>query len=90
MADVVTTINVPIEKPPLPKGPKEGVKYPINVVYCGECSLPLEYCEYYPAFDKCKAWLEKTLPDLFSRLYCGGEGRADDAEGDDGGKSSRV
>lgn len=29
--DIATT------KAPLPTGPIEGVKYPLKVVYCGEC-----------------------------------------------------
>lgn len=51
----------------LPIGPIPGVKYPIQVTYCGECSMPLEYCEYYPNYDKCKEWLQKNLPDVFEQ-----------------------
>lgn len=32
----LTGDTVPI-KAPLPTGPTEGVKYPLKVVYCGEC-----------------------------------------------------
>ncbi|KAH9502375.1 hypothetical protein Btru_075521 [Bulinus truncatus] len=49
-------------------GPQSGVKYPITVLYCGECGVPVEYCEYYPTYEKCKAWLEKNLPDEFEKL----------------------
>lgn len=28
----------------LPVGPKTGVAYPINVLYCGNCGLPTEVC----------------------------------------------
>lgn len=33
-----------------------------------ECSLPIEYCEYYPSAGKCRQWLEKNLPDVFESL----------------------
>ena len=49
-------------------GPLPGVKYPIQVQYCGNCSMPLEYCEYYPDKDGCNKWLEKNLPDNFAAL----------------------
>lgn len=39
--------------------------------------IPLQYCEYYPDYEKCKAWLEKNLPTEFSKV------RVDD--GEDGG-----
>ena len=34
--------------------------------------MPLEFCEYYSNFAKCKEWLEKTLPDMFAQLYTNG------------------
>lgn len=49
-------------------GPVPGVKYPLQVTYCGNCGMPLEYCEYYPDYEKCKQWLEKELPEEFERL----------------------
>ena len=49
-------------------GPIPGVKYPIKVPYCGNCSMPLEYCEYYPDQEGCKRWMEKNLPDMFAAL----------------------
>jgi len=51
----------------LPVGPIPGTKYPIEVTYCGECSMPLEYCEFYPNYEKCKEWLQKNLPDVFEQ-----------------------
>lgn len=55
----------------LPTGPIEGVEYPLKVVYCGVCSLPVEYCQYYPNYDKCREWLETNLPDEFNKLNLG-------------------
>lgn len=52
----------------LPVGPQPGVTYPLQVLYCGNCSLPIEYCEYHPQYDKCKQWLERNLPDEFEKV----------------------
>ncbi|CAG0896078.1 unnamed protein product [Darwinula stevensoni] len=57
----------------LPSGPIPGVSYPIHVRYCGNCSMPIEYCEYYPEYEKCKMWLEKNLPAEFDKLLREGE-----------------
>lgn len=35
--------------------------------------FPLQYCEYYPAYDKCKQWLEKNIPEMFQELMAGGK-----------------
>lgn len=82
-----------------PLGPQPGITYPIRVLYCGNCSLPIEvsiikgpcwifknlalicvylwdnispcllqYCEYYPEYEKCKLWLERNLPTEFERV----------------------
>lgn len=42
--------------------------YPLKVLYCGNCSLPPEYCDFSSDTDRCREWLEKYLPDEFSRL----------------------
>lgn len=38
------------------------VSYPLKIVYCPECSLPLEFCEFMPesVLQHCKAWREKN------------------------------
>jgi len=57
----------------LPVGPQPGIKYPIKVDYCGNCSMPvLEYCQNYPDYEGCKAWISKNLPDVFERLSLDG------------------
>ncbi|XP_058803332.1 density-regulated protein homolog [Phymastichus coffea] len=55
-------------QPELRVGPDPNVVYPIKVQYCGNCSLPIEYCEYYPDYPKCKEWLEKNLPSEFEKV----------------------
>ena len=65
----------------LPVGPQPGVKYPILVQYCGNCSMPFEFCEYYPDFDSCKKWLSEKLPEQFEKLGTGEtEGEAGEAD----------
>ncbi|CAH8636065.1 unnamed protein product [Heterobilharzia americana] len=48
------------------------VEYPLTVKYCGECTMPLEYCEFSLFPDKCRAWLEKNLPEEFEQLTTDG------------------
>ncbi|XP_053681844.1 density-regulated protein homolog [Sabethes cyaneus] len=73
-------------------GTKEGVQYPLSVQYCGNCSMPLEYCEYYPDYEKCKQWLAKNLPDEFERITLGatGVGSGKPAGGATGGSSGAT
>lgn len=51
----------------------------------------MQYCEYYPDYEKCKAWLEKNLPDEFSKVKLDDDATAasDDAGGEDKKKSQR-
>ncbi|XP_076653771.1 density-regulated protein [Halictus rubicundus] len=56
------------EQPDLRLGPDPNVTYPIQVQYCGNCSFPIEYCEYYPEYEKCKQWLERNLPTEFEKV----------------------
>ncbi|CAH8876053.1 unnamed protein product [Trichobilharzia szidati] len=56
------------------------IEYPLTVKYCGECTMPLEYCEFSPFPDKCRLWLEKNLPEEFERLTTdGGESNQTEA-----------
>ncbi|KAM0444292.1 hypothetical protein ACHAPV_007657 [Trichoderma viride] len=40
-----------------------------NVIYCGVCTLPPEYCEYGGTVRKCQEWLEKHHPVMYSRIW---------------------
>jgi density-regulated protein DRP1 len=40
----------------------------VQVLYCPNCSLPAEYCEFGPDFEKCKPWLIQNAPDLYPNL----------------------
>ncbi|XVF89086.1 hypothetical protein PTKIN_Ptkin19aG0102400 [Pterospermum kingtungense] len=41
---------------------------PVKVLYCPICSLPAEYCEFGPDFEKCKPWLINNAPDVYPHL----------------------
>ncbi|MCP9258378.1 Density-regulated protein [Dirofilaria immitis] len=57
-----------------------SVKYPLQVQYCGVCSMPLEYCEYSGMTDKCLSWLETNLPLEFEKLNLENWKESTDAE----------
>ncbi|KAK8226079.1 translation initiation factor SUI1 [Phyllosticta capitalensis] len=40
-----------------------------QVIYCGVCSLPPEYCEFGGTTQKCEEWLQAHHPDMHQRLY---------------------
>ncbi|XP_071716534.1 translation machinery-associated protein 22-like isoform X2 [Rutidosis leptorrhynchoides] len=41
---------------------------PVQVLYCGVCGLPAEYCEFGPDFEKCKPWLIQFAPQVYPHL----------------------
>lgn len=51
--------------------------------------MVLQYCEYYPEYDKCKEWLERNLPDDFERLKLEEEQAAADGTDDDKKRQKR-
>ncbi|XP_019192654.1 PREDICTED: translation machinery-associated protein 22 isoform X1 [Ipomoea nil] len=51
---------------------------PVQVLYCGVCGLPAEYCEFGPDFEKCKPWLIQNAPDLYPDLLKGAGGKEAD------------
>ncbi|KAM3722911.1 Density-regulated protein [Dirofilaria immitis] len=70
-----------------------SVKYPLQVQYCGVCSMPLEYCEYSGMTDKCLSWLETNLPLEFEKLNLENWKESTDAEKKHqkrGGKGCKV
>ena len=55
-----------------PLGPTPGVSYPLVLEYCGNCSMPREYCENYPDYEGCKKWLAEKMPEQFEKLSVDG------------------
>eukprot|EP00270_Netrium_digitus_P017472 TRINITY_DN640_c0_g1_i1.p1 TRINITY_DN640_c0_g1~~TRINITY_DN640_c0_g1_i1.p1 ORF type:complete len:199 (+),score=63.46 TRINITY_DN640_c0_g1_i1:153-749(+) len=41
---------------------------PRTVLYCAVCSMPPEYCEFSPDFEKCKPWLIANSPETYPEL----------------------
>ncbi|KAF2786427.1 density-regulated protein DRP1 [Melanomma pulvis-pyrius CBS 109.77] len=44
-------------------------EYPKQVIYCGVCTLPPEYCEFGGTVKKCEEWLEENHSDMHEKLY---------------------
>jgi density-regulated protein DRP1 len=40
-----------------------------EILYCGVCTLPPEYCEYGGTVKKCQEWLERHDKTLFDRIW---------------------
>lgn len=40
-----------------------------QTIYCGVCTLPVEFCEFGKTFKKCKAWLQDANLEKFNELY---------------------
>ncbi|KAI1005493.1 hypothetical protein K3495_g2720 [Podosphaera aphanis] len=40
-----------------------------NIVYCGVCQLPPEYCEFGGTVKKCQEWLQKTHLNMYNLLW---------------------
>ena len=47
---------------------KKNPNYPIKVIYCPECSRPVEYCEYSEDYAACLQTLNDKLPDIFKEM----------------------
>ena len=43
-----------------------GVLVPQTVLYCPHCTLPPEFCEHGPCFDRCLPWLRDNFPQYLS------------------------
>ncbi|XP_023172886.1 density-regulated protein homolog [Drosophila hydei] len=52
------------------------VTYPLEVKYCGHCSMPIEYCEFYTEYDKCKDWLAINYPEDYQKRMLSDENAA--------------
>ncbi|KAI0920759.1 hypothetical protein AcW1_005062 [Taiwanofungus camphoratus] len=42
---------------------------PVQVLYCGVCTFPVEYCEFGSRLTRCKEWLQKEHLDLYEKYY---------------------
>ena len=52
------------------KKTEKDSRMPIEVIYCGVCGVPPEYCNFANKnSDPCKEWLNKGYPDLSDIIY---------------------
>lgn len=63
-AEVTEKLEINDEANPTPSSDKPEVSYPLKVQYCGECTMPLEYCSFSGRYDQCKMWREKNVDQL--------------------------
>ncbi|KAG4300679.1 hypothetical protein PCK1_003108 [Pneumocystis canis] len=47
----------------------ENIKKAKNVIYCGVCSFPPEYCEYGGSINKCMKWLKENHLEMYNQFY---------------------
>lgn len=47
---------------------EEELSYPLEIKYCGECSMPSEYCEYCTSYEHCKEWWKGNYPDEYEEM----------------------
>jgi len=52
-----------------PAAPAPEPRAPVDVLYCGVCSWPTEYCEFGARFTRCKEWLKEEHADVFDAYY---------------------
>lgn len=45
---------------------ESGVLIPQSMVYCPHCTMPPEFCEHGPCFDRCLPWLRDNFPQYLS------------------------
>ncbi|KAH8592047.1 translation initiation factor SUI1 [Bisporella sp. PMI_857] len=55
------------DTPDTPAAPSEPQSR--NVIYCGVCTLPPEYCEFGGTVKKCQDWLQNENPTMYERLW---------------------
>ncbi|CAN0011648.1 unnamed protein product [Heterosigma akashiwo] len=65
-----------------------AIQYPVQILYCGVCGLPPEYCENGPSYELCLPWIEANCPEL---LAAKAEEEAEDGEeGEEEGKKKKT
>ncbi|KAI7861358.1 translation initiation factor SUI1 [Spinellus fusiger] len=41
----------------------------VNVLYCGICTMPPEYCDFSGTQEKCKEWLKDHHEEVYEKMY---------------------
>jgi hypothetical protein len=59
---------------------------PAEVLYCGVCSMPPEFCEYGSCFDKCLPWIVEHCPEVLpEEVLAQAMGKLSTEDGEKGG-----
>ncbi|KAI3636762.1 hypothetical protein MIR68_005029 [Amoeboaphelidium protococcarum] len=48
---------------------QDQVRDIVQVLYCGKCGLPVEYCEVNKKAEQCKKWLLQNNPTVYGVVY---------------------
>ena len=64
MADFVD--EVPVKGPVEAEAVMIDASNPQQVLYCGVCSMPPEYCEYGTCYDRCLPWIMENCPEIIA------------------------
>ena len=43
----------------------------VKIVYCGVCTMPIEYCEWSGTYDACRSWLEQCHSEVAEQVSKG-------------------
>ncbi|KAJ3983942.1 translation initiation factor SUI1 [Lentinula detonsa] len=71
--DKSATAADPIPVTSEPEGiPPPESRPPVQVLYCGVCTFPVEYCEFGSSLTRCKEWLQEHDLERFNRYYSEG------------------
>ncbi|KAJ3727912.1 density-regulated protein DRP1 [Lentinula raphanica] len=59
-----TPVAIEPEGPPPPEP-----RPPVQVLYCGVCTFPVEYCEFGSSLTRCKEWLHEHDLEAYNKYY---------------------
>jgi hypothetical protein len=78
-AEVIISLPAPVGFPRnLPQTMIDAANA-VNVLYCGICSMPPEFCEFGRTVEQCREWLRENCPEL--SVIEGGIGKLSVSEG---------
>eukprot|EP00927_Polykrikos_kofoidii_P011594 TRINITY_DN14948_c0_g1_i1.p1 TRINITY_DN14948_c0_g1~~TRINITY_DN14948_c0_g1_i1.p1 ORF type:complete len:166 (-),score=30.43 TRINITY_DN14948_c0_g1_i1:379-876(-) len=58
----------PLEVEFVPHDKQPPMQQAVKVVYCPNCGLPPDFCQYGPTWEKCKPWCLENFPQYYPHL----------------------
>lgn len=90
ISDPVLKNDVENDNDGLPVAAQPIICVGVAPTYCGICSLPPEYCEYGPTYEKCLQWaLENCRESLSAVALSKAMGEEAEEEGEEGEKKKK-